>query len=132
MKVEVFGFDDNMNYVAKQYSCTVCKKCFNKLPIVKEVVVKHSSHTEYVESCFGCKSKTLQLATGDASGNIIASGTTQKKWTKELDLYASAVKQGVQPSNTTTPAIHKALDISNKTGRAFDASKDVLLDKKGK
>lgn len=48
--------------------------------------------------------------------------TAQKKWDKELDLYKSARAQGIQPASTKTRDIRKAIEISNKTGRAFDAS----------
>lgn len=48
--------------------------------------------------------------------------TAQKKWDKELDLYKSARAQGIQPASTKTRDIRKAIEISNKTGKAFDAS----------
>ena len=79
-------------------------------------------HPEFVEGCFGCKVGTLQLATGDAASNIIASGTTQKKWDKELGLYKQARAQGIQPDGTGTKQIQKAIDVSNRTGVAYDAS----------
>ena len=63
------------------------------------------------------------LFRSDANGSVIASGTTQKKNTAELDAYQSAVKQGIQPNSTRTKDVQKAIDISNKTGIAFDASK---------
>ena len=80
------------------------------------------THPEFVEGCFGCKVTTLELATGDAAGNIIASGTTQKKWDKELGLYKQARAQGIQPDGTSTKAVQKAIDVSNRTGVAYDAS----------
>jgi hypothetical protein len=80
------------------------------------------THPEFVEGCFGCKVATLELATGDAAGNIIASGTTQKKWDKELGLYKQARAQGIQPDGTSTKQIQKAIDVSNRTGVAYDAS----------
>lgn len=48
--------------------------------------------------------------------------TAQKKWDKELAEYRSARAQGIQPASTRTKDIRKAVEISNKTGRAFDAS----------
>jgi hypothetical protein len=42
-----------------------------------------------------------------------------KKWDKELALYRSAREQGIQPEGTSTAKIRKAIDISNKTGKAF-------------
>ena len=47
--------------------------------------------------------------------------TAQKKWDKELDAYASAKQQGIQPASTKLLDIRKAVDISNVTGRAFNA-----------
>ena len=39
---------------------------------------------------------------------------------RELDLYASARRQGIQPTGTGTQATRDALDISDQTGRAFN------------
>lgn len=75
------------------------------------------------DHCFGCKAKGLQLATGDAAGNIIASGTTQKKWDKELQLYRDAKAQGVQPAGTSTKAIRSALEASEVLNKPYDAGK---------
>jgi hypothetical protein len=73
--------------------------------------------------CFGCKAKGLQLATGDAAGNIIASGTTQKKWDKELQLYRDAKAQGVQPGGTSTKAIREAMTASEVLNKPYDAGR---------
>lgn len=48
--------------------------------------------------------------------------TRQKRWDAELDLYASATKQGIQPKSTKTPDIRAALDASDALGQAFDAT----------
>jgi len=47
--------------------------------------------------------------------------SAEKRWHKELDLYESARRQGVQPAGTKTHQIRTALDVSDKTGVAFDA-----------
>ena len=73
--------------------------------------------------CFGCKAKGLQLATGDAAGNIIASGTTQKKWDKELAFYKDARAQGVQPAGTSREAVQKALEASEVINKPYNAEK---------
>jgi len=65
------------------------------------------------------RASNLQLNPGDASGNMVDSGWTGKKWDKELDLYASARKQGIQPDGTSTAKVQQALDISEKTGVAY-------------
>lgn len=76
-------------------------------------------HPTFVEGCFGCKASSIQLAAGDASGDLVSNGWTNKKWDKELDLYASARKQGIQPDGTSTAKVQQALDISEKTGVAY-------------
>jgi hypothetical protein len=76
--------------------------------------------TQDHESWGDClRASNLQLTTGDANSNLISGGWTNKKWNKELDLYASARKQGIQPDGTSTAKIQKALDISEKTGVAY-------------
>lgn len=83
--------------------------------------MKHlEDHPEYVEGCFGCKVMGLQMNAGDAKGSIIAGGMTQKAWDKELDLYKEARKQGIQPDSTKAKDIKKAIDLSNKYGKAYD------------
>lgn len=55
--------------------------------------------------------------------------TAEKHKNKELDLYASARKQGIQPVTTKTADIQAAVEISNHQGRAFDGAKGpVMLD----
>ena len=80
---------------------------------------QRTKHPEFVEGCFGCKISTLELGTGDAGR---AENMPQKKWNKELDLYKSAREQGIQPAGTSTKQIQKAIDDSNKVGKAFDAN----------
>lgn len=81
------------------------------------------THPEPVENCFGCKAVTLNLATGDANSKA---GMSQSKWDKELDAYRDARSQGIQPAGTSMRKIREAVEISNTTGRAFDASAPVL------
>lgn len=112
----------NVKETPDLYGCTKCDATFTELPKKEEIPSEHSSHTEYVENCFGCKVETLQLNAGDAKSSIIESGTTQKKWDKELDAYRSARKQGIQPKSTKMKDIKEAVDVSNKVGKAYDAS----------
>ena len=42
-----------------------------------------------------------------------------RKWDNELDTYASARKQGIQPDGTTTQSVRQALDISDKAGAGY-------------
>ena len=75
-------------------------------------------HPEYVEGCFGCKIGTLVMNAGEANSNLSVS---TKKWDKELQAYRDARAQGIQPSGTSTKKIQEAVDISNKTGKAYQA-----------
>ena len=75
-------------------------------------------HPEFVEGCFGCKASTVDLNAGEASTRLTMSA---KKWDNELALYRTARSQGIQPDSTKTKDIRKAIDISNKTGRAYGA-----------
>jgi hypothetical protein len=76
-------------------------------------------HPEYVEGCFGCKLGTLQLSPGDAASS---KNMSQKKWDAELNAYAAARKEGIQPAGTTMRAVEDARNKSDKAGKAFDAN----------
>jgi hypothetical protein len=79
---------------------------------------RERTHPEFVEGCFGCKASTIDLNAGEANSRLTMSA---KKWDKELALYRSAREQGIQPEGTSTTKIRKAIDMSNKTGRAYGA-----------
>ncbi len=76
------------------------------------------THPEYVEGCFGCKVSTLQLGVGDANSKV---GMSNTKWDAELKAYRSAREQGIQPDGTSMKQIQKAVEVSNKTGKAYGA-----------
>ncbi|MFB6833280.1 hypothetical protein [Streptomyces hydrogenans] len=61
------------------------------------------------------KGKNIQIAPG-------LRGLETRRWEKELDLYESARRQGIQPATTTTPDIEYALDRSDAEGKAYDAA----------
>lgn len=54
----------------------------------------------------------------DATGGQDRS--TQKRWDAELNLYRSAVAQGIQPDGTSTAKVRRALDLSDRAGRAYN------------
>lgn len=116
-KIIAWKFDDKFNQVPAKYGCTGCDKEFFEIPKTK--FSQEHTHTEYVDGCFSCKLGTLQLAVGDANGQMIENNWTNKKWDKELELYRSARKQGIQPDGTTTAKVQQALDASDKTGKAY-------------
>jgi len=49
--------------------------------------------------------------------NLVAS----KAWDKELQEYRDAKRQGINPSSTKTKNIRDAVEISQRTGKAFDS-----------
>jgi hypothetical protein len=57
----------------------------------------------------------------DAAPVINLRATPNNAWDRELETYRSAREQGIQPTGTTLQATRDALDISDHTGKAFDA-----------
>lgn len=51
--------------------------------------------------------------------------TRDKNWDRELQEYRDARAQGIQPRGTSTAAIREAVDISQVTGKAYDASDPI-------
>ena len=113
-----FGVNEKADWVS-YYLCTDCD-IRSSVPFpTEEVVEDHLQHTDYVDGCFGCKIRTLQLGTGDA-GRAEAP-MSAKKWDKELEAYRNARKEGIQPAGTTMKAINEAKAASDKLGSAFNA-----------
>lgn len=55
---------------------------------------------------------------GEANSNLSMSS---KKWDKELQAYRDARAQGIQPAGTSMKQVRDAVEISNKTGKAYQA-----------
>ena len=112
--------DGDMKQKVSLYGCTKCDET-SLVPFREpDQVTEHDGHKSFVDGCFGCKIKTLELATGDAAVHIIESGTTQKKWDKELDKYRDARRQGIKPEGTSTAAIEKAIQASEVLNKPYD------------
>ena len=47
--------------------------------------------------------------------------TAQKKWDRDLDFYKDTRAQGIQPSGTSREQVQRAVEISNLTGKAYQA-----------
>lgn len=116
-----WGLDEKANYIPKRYGCLECDST-SELPLTSEVNEEEHTHREYVHGCFACKIQTLQLSTGDANGDLVSNGWTNKKWNNELSLYREARAQGIQPDGTSTAQIRKAMDVSDKTGHAYGSA----------
>ena len=82
-------------------------------------------HETYVEGCFGCKVSSIQPV-GCYPTRSIGAGkgdaTAEKLWQKDLSAYQDARAQGVQPAGTTMPKIRQAMELSDKAGKAYDAT----------
>jgi len=121
--------DGQMSSIVLVWGCTRCDLTspeplydISILPAGKEPCERNCE-------CFGCKAKGLQLNAGDARGDVIASGTTQKKWNSELDAYRNARAQGIQPNGTKRKQIEAAHDASEKLGAAYDGGTMVQAQK---
>jgi hypothetical protein len=112
--------DGQMIFKVELYGCTECDATSPEPWLDSGETKENPDHidSEFCP-CFGCKARTLQLSPGDAASN---KNMSQKKWDKELDLYRSARKQGIQPAGTSTRQVQKAIDDSNKVGKAYDAN----------
>ena len=117
-KVVSWGMDEKFNTIPTLYGCTLCEATSESLLPTEDVFSDHVQHTDYVDGCFGCKIRTLELSTGDANG---ARAMSQAKWDKELNAYADARSQGIQPAGTTMKAVQEAKSASDKLGVAYNA-----------
>lgn len=72
--------------------------------------------TPGVHRSWGECARAADIQVGD-----LQNATGQKRWDRELNLYRSAREQGIQPASTRTADIHKAMDASDKAGKAVSA-----------
>jgi hypothetical protein len=121
-KVLKWGLNDKYEYIGELYGCTECEETSPVPFVTEEVSTGHSEHTDYVDGCFACKIKTLELSPGDAG--YTENSYTKKSWESELQAYRDARAQGIQPAGTTRKHIQQAYDASDKLGKAYDA--DVM------
>ena len=126
-RVSKWGMNDKFNSVPVEYDCPECGEVSATPFVYEEAPSLHSHHSVYVDGCFGCKVRTLELNTGDA-GRADAK-MSQKAWDKELYAYEDARKQGIQPAGTSMQAIRAAHEASDKLGAAYNADVMPATDK---
>lgn len=80
-----------------------------------------SCATKTCRSYAECLRNKNLATTGLETTSPSFSMTRQKAWDKELDLYASAIRQGVQPETTQTKDIREALDRSDQFNKPYRA-----------
>lgn len=65
------------------------------------------------------KGKGLRVAYCNSAGGH--DFTQQKRWDRDLAAYKDARAQGIQPSSTDRASVDRAVAISDKAGKAYDA-----------
>lgn len=65
------------------------------------------------------KGKGVRVGWANTAGGL--DFTKEKAWNRELDAYASARRQGIQPAGTSTQKIEQAVRLSDMSGVAFNA-----------
>lgn len=73
------------------------------------------NHSTWGECARAAKFKVAYCGIGGGDA------TVEKKADRELSEYRAARAQGIQPRTTRTADIRKAVEISNKTGKAYSA-----------
>ena len=116
--VTQWGFDKDHNWTAIEFACSKCTVAPQAQRFDDQILDEIIDHSNCHENpCFGCRIKTVGVMDGDAA----LQGMSSKKWDNELNGYASARKQGIQPAGTTAKAVREAEDASQKLGRAYNA-----------
>lgn len=112
-----FDLNEKADWVSV-YLCDGCDiRSYEAFP-TEDIISDHLEHTDYIDGCFGCKIRTLELGAGDAGR---AEHMSAKKWDGELAAYRAARAEGIQPAGTTMKAINEAKAASDKLGSAFNA-----------
>jgi hypothetical protein len=117
-KVLEWGMNESYESIPTLYGCVHCDETYASLPTYVEEPSDHREHISFVDGCFACKIRTLELSTGDA-GRV--DSMSDKKWNAELSAYRDARAQGIQPAGTTMAAVQAAKEASDKLGAAYNA-----------
>ena len=90
-----------------------------------------SCPTQDHESYGAClRSKNLGVVALEST-NPSFSRNRQKAWDAELDAYAAARRQGIQPATTKMADINAAVEASQVLGSAFNAETQNIVAAKG-
>lgn len=69
---------------------------------------------------FGQCLRAKNIRVGYCRSTIGLDRTRQQRWDAELQLYADARRQGIQPDGTSTAQTRHALEASDVAGRAYN------------
>lgn len=116
--VHEWGFDLKFNWGPTSWICKHCKEIrTERFP--SETYMTMAEHNATCDgTCDHCKAQGIMINTGDANSE---KGMSNRKWNAELNAYKAARAQGIQPSGTSMKKINEAVEISNKTGKAYGA-----------
>jgi hypothetical protein len=121
-KVLEWGFDEKHDFKASLWGCVLCDETSERpLTYADEIDI---DHTACDDDCFGCKARSLQMNTGDASRDVSA-----KKVMSRVDFYKQARADGIQPNGTHPVQVEAAYAASEKLGRAYDGGSMTRADK---
>lgn len=70
------------------------------------------------------RAKNLKHAVSVPANNHDTS--LQKSWDKELDAYRAARAEGIQPAGTKMADVRRAREISDLTGKPYDAAAEAV------
>ena len=113
-KILKWGLDEQHRFVGVLFGCTDCNATSESAWPEEVQVSEHAQHVEYVDGCFGCKAQTLELSTGDARSSRSMSN---RSWNAEMNAYASAVREGLDPKTTNMVDINAAKHAADKAGK---------------
>ena len=65
------------------------------------------------------RGKGLKISWANSAGGMDL--TEEKKWQRDLDAYANARKQGIQPAGTNRQQVEDAKILSDLSGEAYQA-----------
>lgn len=65
------------------------------------------------------RGKGLKISWANSAGGM--DRTQEKKWQADLDAYADARRQGIQPAGTSRQQVEDAKTLSDLQGKAFQA-----------
>lgn len=71
---------------------------------------------------FGACMRAKHIRVGWCQSAKGLDATDERGKNRELDLYASARRQGIQPAGTSTHQTLTAMEISDRAGFAYDAT----------
>lgn len=68
---------------------------------------------------YGAHLRAKRFTIGYARSHVGSDFSSEKRFQRDLDAYADARRQGVQPDGTSRRQVEKALEISDRIGTPY-------------